>query len=250
MRRPAIRVELRPGAPADPAAWPDSVPAIAHLLCHGLTIPPGVTFLVGENGAGKSTLVEAVAEAMGIPPDGGSSDHVAGAARDVGGDRSDLAARLHVVREAGAGQGPGFFLRAETMHRFVTYLAQAGSLAEPGAEDPTHPLHRVSHGESFVEMLTGSWVRRAGVVLLDEPESALSFTTSLALLGVLDELATAGKHILCATHSPLLTALPGARILQLDDTGITPADWAELDLVTHWRSFLDAPGRYVRHLRE
>ena len=248
MRRPAIRVELRPGAAADPAAWPDSVPAIAHLLRHGLTIPPGVTFLVGENGAGKSTLVEAVAEAMGIPPDGGSSDHVGGADRGRTSDRSDLGGRLRTVWHGRFGFRKGFFLRAETMHRFVTYLEDTMQPAD-GARI-VHPLHQVSHGESFVEMLTGSWVRRAGVVLLDEPESALSFTTSLALLGVLDELAAAGKHILCATHSPLLTALPGARILQLDDTGITPADWAELDLVTHWRSFLDAPGRYLRHLRE
>lgn len=245
MRRPAIRVELRPELPVEPAAWPDSVPAVAHLLRHGLAIAPGVTFLVGENGAGKSTIVEAVAEALGIPADGGSSDHLAGGIREAGGDRSDLGARLRVVREAGAGQGPGFFLRAETMHRFVTYLAQAGS------EDATatHPLHQVSHGESFVEMLTGSWVRRAGVVLLDEPESALSFTTSLALAGVLGELAGAGKHVLCATHSPLLTALPGARILQLDEAGIAAVDWDDLDVVSHWRSFLDAPERYLRHLQ-
>lgn len=241
-----LRIERRPDAPVDPAAWPDSVPAVAHLLSHGLDVPPGVTFLVGENGAGKSTVVEAVAEALGIPPDGGSADHLGGAGRGRASDRSDLGDRLRTVWRERAAWRRGFFLRAETMHRFVSYLEDASAPAD--GPPPTHHLHQLSHGESFVEMLTGSWVRTAGVVLLDEPESALSFTTSLALLDVLAQLAEGERHILCATHSPILTALPGARILQLDDTGITPVAWEELEVVRHWRAFLDAPGRYLRHL--
>lgn len=249
-RAPVLRVERRPDAAVDPSRWPDSVPAVAHLLEHGLEVPAGVTFLVGENGAGKSTIVEAVAEALDIPADGGSSDHRGGADRPPSGDESDLGGRLRTVRDsalaATAYGRAGFFLRAETMHRFVSYLAATG---DPGDGRPvSHPLHQVSHGESFVEMLTGTWVRRASVVLLDEPESALSFTTSLALADVLAQLAAAGKHVLCATHSPLLTALPGARILQLDDAGITQVPWEDLEIVRHWQGFLEAPGRYLRHL--
>lgn len=245
---PVLRIERRPESEVHADRWPDSVPAVAHLLSHGLQIPAGVTFLVGENGSGKSTVVEAVAAALEIPADGGTSHHRAGAARDGGHDRSDLGERLRAVRAGGAGGGTraGFFLRAETMHRFVTYLEDTMQPAD-GARI-VHPLHQVSHGESFVEMLTSSWVRQAGVVLLDEPESALSFTTSLALLDVLAQMAAAGKHVLCATHSPLLTALPGAHILQLDDAGITRVEWADLAIVQHWRAFLEGPGRYLRHL--
>lgn len=249
-RRVGLRIERAPDASVEPTLWPDSVPAVGHVLVHGLDIPAGVTFLVGENGSGKSTIVEAVAEALGIPPDGGSSDHHGGADRGRGSDRSDLGGRLRAVRH-GALRGhqdrSGFFLRAETMHRFVTYLEDTGR-RDDDTPPGTHPLHRLSHGESFVEMLTSRWVRGAGVVLLDEPESALSFTTSLALLDVLAQLAAAGRHVLCATHSPLLTALPGARILQLDDAGITEVEWGDLDVVRHWRAFLGAPGRYLRHL--
>ena len=248
--RGGLRIGLRQDATTDPSAWPDPVPAVAHLLEHGLDIPPGVTFLVGENGSGKSTIVEAVAEALEIPPDGGSSDHIGGADRGRASDRSDLGARLGAVR-SGAMRGyqgrKGFFLRAETMHRFVTYLEDTSRLDDDAPPSP-HALHRLSHGESFVEMLTSRWVAGAGIVLLDEPESALSFTTSLALLDLLDQLATAERHVLCATHSPLLTALPGARILQLDDSGITEVEWADLDVVRHWRAFLDSPARYLRHL--
>jgi len=241
-----LRIERRPDAAVDPGVWPDSVPAVAHVLEHGLDLPVGVTFLVGENGSGKSTLVEAVADTIGIPADGGSTHHLGGAERDPGGDRSDLGRRLRAVRQAGYIGRTGFLLRAETMHRFVTYLAEAGSTGD--GPPPTHHLHRVSHGESFVEMLTGRWVDSADVVLLDEPESALSFTTALALTDVLAQLASAGRHVLCATHSPLLTALPGARILQLDDGGLTPVRWEDLAIVAHWRAFLDAPQRYLRHL--
>ncbi len=51
---------------------------------------------------------------------------------------------------------------------------------------------------------------------MDEPEAALSLTSCLALVGLLDRLARGGAQVLCATHSPLLTALPGATVLQLD----------------------------------
>lgn len=51
-----------------------------------------------------------------------------------------------------------------------------------------------------------------------------------------------------ATHSPILAALPGARLLELDQHGIHRIDYDTSDLVTAWRSFLNAPDRYLRHL--
>jgi predicted ATPase len=243
--RPVRRVERHPDATVDPGVWPDSVPAVTHLLTHGLDLAPGVTFLVGENGAGKSTIVEAVAEALGVHPDGGGSSHRAGGARSRGTDRSGLAQRLRVVASPG-GRGPAFFLRAETMHRFYSYLEDAAWDGE--SEIGPHPLHGVSHGEGFVEVLGSRWLRDARVVVLDEPESALSFDNCLLLAGSLARMAADGKQVLCATHSPLLTAVPGATILQLDDEGMTPTTWEELTTVRNWRFFLDAPDRYLRHV--
>ncbi|PPK93532.1 putative ATPase [Kineococcus xinjiangensis] len=239
--RTVRRIQRHPDAPLDPGAWPDSVPAVAQLLERGLDLPAGVTFLVGENGAGKSTIVEAVAQALGVDGEGGSTDHLAGGQRSRGTDLSGLGSRLQVVREPGAGRS-AFFLRAETMHRFYSYLEDASGLGIP------HRLHTVSHGESFVEVLQSRWVRSAGVVLLDEPESALSFANCLLLLGSLAAMARDGKQVLCATHSPLLTALPGATILQVDEDGIAPVAWEDLGVVTNWRLFLDAPERFLRHV--
>ncbi len=56
--------------------------------------------------------------------------------------------------------------------------------------------------------------------------------------------------MLCATHSPVLASLPGATILEVGAWGLRPASWAELDLVQHWKRFLDEPRRYLRHVLE
>ncbi|MGW6130953.1 AAA family ATPase [Cellulomonas sp. NPDC055163] len=232
--RPVRRVQRHPRAEVESDRWPYTVPAVAQLLREGLDVPPGVTFLVGENGAGKSTVVEAVAAAAGLNAEGGSPN----ARHATRASESPLHSALQVVRSAGAPRW-GYFLRAETMHGLYTYLEETG--------DPAPPLHEMSHGESFLEVLARNFAR-PGFYVLDEPEAALSFTSCLALVEVLGDLRAAGAQVLCATHSPLLTALPGATILELDEHGFAPTAWDDLAVVGHWRSYLDDPQRYLRHL--
>lgn len=81
----------------------------------------------------------------------------------------------------------------------------------------------------------------SGSYVLDEPESALSFDSCLVLLTLMSDMCAAGSQIVLATHSPILAALPGANLLQLDFHGIRPIDYDETDLVTSWRSFLNSP---------
>ncbi len=107
----------------------------------------------------------------------------------------------------------------------------------------------VSHGESFLQVIEGRF-EGPGLYLLDEPESALSFRSCLALMATLHDLAGTGSQIICSTHSPLLTALPGATILELSESGIVRKDWRELELVQRWTEFLQDPGRYLRYLLE
>ena len=89
-----------------------------------------------------------------------------------------------------------------------------------------------------------------GLYCLDEPEAALSFGSVLALIDTLDSLARSGAQVLCATHSRVLCSLPGARILEVGDWGLRETGWEDLLLVEHYRSFLAAPGRYLRHVLE
>ncbi|RZS87132.1 putative ATPase [Motilibacter rhizosphaerae] len=233
-RRPVRRVQRRAGEEL-PTGWPYDLPPVRQLLRDGLDLPEGVTFLVGENGSGKSTLVEALAMAYGLNAEGGSR----GAQLSTRRSESDLSDHLQLVRGIDAPRW-SFFLRAETMHGLYTYLE-----ANPGKRDPA--FHEMSHGEGFFEVLLTRF-DSAGFYVLDEPESALSFSSSLALVGVLAELVEKGSQVVCATHSPLLCALPGATILELDDQGYHEAAWEELEIVDHWRRYLGDPGAYLRHI--
>ena len=217
-------------------AWPGDIPAVRQLLADGLALDPGITFLVGENGSGKSTILEGVALAYGMSPEGGSTS----ARHATRPTESPLSSWLAVQRGVGASRW-GFFLRAETMHSFYTYLEENPSLR------PEPRFHEMSHGESFLAILDARFDSPA-FYCLDEPEAALSFTSTLTLIATLRRIADEGGQILCATHSPVLAALPGARILEFGPWGMRPSPWEDLALVRHWQSYLDSPERYLRHL--
>jgi predicted ATPase len=228
---PVVRVSVEGGLPAQD--WPMTIPAVAQVVSDGLQLSPGVTFLVGENGSGKSTLVEAVATAYGLSPEGGSAQgHHSTRATE-----SPLGRALRLQRGIGSPRW-GFFLRAETMHGWYTFSEQTGG-------GPAY--HEMSHGESFLEVLRTRF-DSPGFYCLDEPEAALSFSSTLGLIGALGRLVEEGGQVLCATHSPVLAAMPGATILEVGDWGLRRTTWEELELVEHWKAYLDSPGRYLRHV--
>lgn len=230
--RPIRRVDLDPATSFDRSAWWSRIPAVRAVLAHGLNLPAGVTFLVGENGSGKSTLIEGLAGAIGLNPEGGSR----GARYSTRPSESPLADVLRVTRGVG-GRGHSYFLRAETMHGLYTYL-------EDLPDSPDHDLHDRSHGEGFLEVFDRKF-GGPGFYLMDEPEAPLSFVSTLSLVARLTDLRSAGAQLVIATHSPLLTALPGATILELGDFGIRKAPWDQLTIVANWRRFLTDPPAYL-----
>ncbi|MEO6411715.1 MAG: AAA family ATPase [Pedococcus sp.] len=240
---PVRRVERSPYAALPDDEWPLTIPAVGHVLREGLDLGPA-TILVGENGSGKSTLVEAIAIAYGLSREGGST----GAMHTTRATESALNDDLRLVRGAGASRW-GYFLRAETMHGLFSYLEDHPSSSSGRGRSPEPDFHRLSHGESFIEMLRTRRFDGDGFFVMDEPEAGLSFSAQLALVGSLAEaIAEPGRQVLVATHSPIVASLPGARILQLDDTGIHETAWEDLDVVEHYRRYLEGPGRYLRHL--
>ena len=254
---------------SDRGRFPFTVPVIRALGRVDLSGP--VTFFVGENGSGKSTLLEALALAAQLPTVG--SDEVA---RDPLLEAQRLlAASLKLSWKKRTRRG--FFLRAEDFFGFQRRLMQdrveyearlveidheyegrsdvAKGLAKGPAASVLADLERRygkepdarSHGETFLNLFQGRFVP-GSLILLDEPEAALSPQNQLGFVALLMAMVKQDTQFVIATHSPIVLATPGARIYSFDDGEIRPAEYQSLDHVTLTRDFLLDPGRFLRRL--
>ncbi|MDQ0417812.1 putative ATPase [Croceifilum oryzae] len=221
--------------PVSTDCWPYSIPPVARLVQDGLTLDTPITFLVGENGSGKSTIVEAIAEAYGLDARGGR------AGRKYVNDRPKTllgeTIKLHGRIVGNKRDRKGYFLRAETAHGFMSFVSGMYGYWEENVME-------MSHGEGFLTVLN-TMFRDPGLYIMDEPEAALSFTSCLKLVEIMKQVAHTGGQIICATHSPILTALPGATVWELGKHGIRKSSWRELELVDNWRRFLENPNFYM-----
>lgn len=241
-----LRVACRtpPGDQVD--VHPFNLPPV-QALQRGLALTAPVTFLVGENGSGKSTILEALAVACGFNPEGGSVN----LRFSTRASHSALCSHLAVTRN-GSKPRTGFFLRAESFYNVISAIEELD--AEPAGAPPLMDsytggrggtLHERSHGESFWDL----FMHRCGpqgLYLLDEPESALSPQRQLAVICRIQALAQERSQFIIATHSPLLLAYPGARILLLDGRGITETAYDDLPLVRLYRGMLADPQKRLR----
>ena len=236
-RQPVRRFRPDPGAPRPPdGVWPVTVPAVAQVLRDGLELAPGATVLVGENGSGKSTVLEVLAAALGLNAEGGST-HTRHETR-----RSEPGSLDLIVERSPAADRWAYFLRDETLHGLYSYLE-----ANPSSRGDEPRFHELSHGEAFLALL-GRRASSGGLYLLDEPDAALSFTGTLSLVVQLAGLVERGAQVVVATHSPVLAALPGARLLEVGGWGLREATWADLELTAGWRQFLLDPQSFLRLL--
>ncbi len=260
-----VSVEYR--APDEPATFPFSVPSIASL--ETLAFDSAVTLFVGENGSGKSTLLEALAIAAELPAVG--SGRLA-ADRTLEAQRR-LALRLRLTWRSRTRRG--FFLRAEDFFGFQKQLArqrveherELERIGRDFADASAHARalamgpHRASigamehrygrdpdarsHGEAFLNLFQQR-LSPGGLFLLDEPEAALSPQSQLGFLAMIRDALDTGSQFVIATHSPILMAIPGARILGFDDLPLRSVPFEELEAVALMRDFLQAPERYLR----
>jgi predicted ATPase len=219
--------------------FPFDVPAVAAI--ERLDLGGPVTLLAGDNGTGKSTLVEAIAEAMGFAPGGGElerSGELPPVPRPVFDD-----GLVPVLTSAKPHNG--YFLRAESFFNVASFVDSEGEFAPDLSLYGGVPLHEQSHGQSFLALASNRFAGDS-LYVLDEPEAALSVSGALALLAIVVRAAAAGGQFVIATHSPVLLAIPGARIYELDEDGLAPAPYDELEAVRLTRGFLDAPERFIR----
>ncbi len=219
--------------------FPFDVPAVAAFEQLRLDVP--ITLLAGDNGSGKSTIVEAVADAMGFAAEGGELER-AGELPAV--PRPVFGGALEPVLSSRKPRN-GYFLRAESFFNIASLIDRGGRFAPDLSLYGDLPLHEQSHGQSFLALAANRFGGDS-LYVLDEPEAALSVSGSLALLAIMVRAARAGAQFVVATHSPILLACPGARLYELDEGGIAPCDYDDLEAVRLTRGFLDAPARYIR----
>jgi predicted ATPase len=104
-----------------------------------------------------------------------------------------------------------------------------------------------SHGQAFFQLFRSRFVP-GGLYLLDEPETPLSPLSQLAFIAMLKDMVTQDAQFIIATHSPILLALPGARILDFDSQPVQWAAFEDLEHVKLTREFLADPERFLRRL--
>ena len=181
-------------------------PVLVHLNFHmpmivDLSYP--LIMLRGENGSGKSTLLHAIYYAL-------RGDRVEG----------------YVYRIEPVPPKPArVFLFDAERHNPRTQL-------ELFKEQPEmlEFLTIASHGQVMLSLFRESFPKLPDgtVLLLDEPEMALSASSQRRILKMLKELVDQKNfRIVCATHSPILIDAPETYVIDLDrqvNRNVIPAD--------------------------
>ena len=174
---------------------------------------------MGENGSGKSTLLEAITRKCGIHVWDKPKRHLA----HSNPYETRLADYISVTWADGC--VPGSLFRAETFRDLVDFLDDV-ALCDPGRlkYHGGHILNTLSHGEGILSYFGGRF-HVEGLYILDEPEAALSPSSQIKFLELLQRLEAAGHaQFIIATHSPILLALPGAQIFSFDSSRIKDVD--------------------------
>ena len=152
-----------------------------------------LVMLAGENGSGKSTLLHSIHYALK-------------------GERADGYA--YKLDRGGVKIGKVFLFDAEQHNpRMQMDLFK-------DQPEMLEFLQLASHGQVMLAMFRENFpsLERGTILLLDEPEMALSSSNQRRILKMLKELVDQrGFRIVCATHSPILLDDPGTYVINLDN---------------------------------
>ena len=170
-------------------------PVFPHLNFHMpmiVDLSHPLVMLQGENGSGKSTLLNSI--------------HYALRGETVEG-------YIYRLETGDVKPGRSYLFDAE-QHNPRTQL-------ELFKDDPQmlEFLRIASHGQVMLSLFQESFPKLADgtILLLDEPEMALSVSNQRRILKMLKELVAQKKfRIVCATHSPVLIDDPETYVINLD----------------------------------
>jgi predicted ATPase len=240
------RVWLDPSRIADRAAYPFCLPFLRDGFEQDFDRP--ITIIVGENGAGKSTLLEGIAVLAGYDEAGGAKGYRAvdhsNALEKMGGELSNALRASWLPKITN-----GWFFRAESFFSVARYLDAAAKESPMGGGPPPDFLSH-SHGEGFLRFFEER-CRKQGIFIFDEPESALSPARQMEFLKLMRRMEESTIcQVIMATHSPMLMAYPGARLLRMTKYGLEPATVKDTDHYKIMREFCADPAGFVEAVIE
>jgi predicted ATPase len=213
----------------DARAFPLTLPFVPTL---DLRLDDRVTIFVGDNGTGKSTLLEALAELVGLPWDGGSTNELSDS------ERTDTPRLARFMRPRVRNRPRHkYFFRAEALSDFARLLEarerDPDFRGDPYARYGGRSVRTRSHGEGVRALLESH--DRPGLYFFDEPEAALSPMAQEKFVEVIDRrVDTDGFQFVFATHSPLIMSIRGARIISLDGGVLRQVRKEE---TAHWKTW-------------
>ncbi|MGB9454542.1 MAG: AAA family ATPase [Bryobacteraceae bacterium] len=181
-------------------------PVFPHLNFHMpmiVDLGAPLIMLKGENGSGKSTLLQSIAIALR-------------------GEKADG----YIYRwEPQAPEAARVVLFDAEQHNPRTQLELFHDQPEM-----LEFLQMASHGQVMLSLFRDSFPKLpdGSVLLLDEPEMALSVSNQRRVLKMLLELVEQKKfRVVCATHSPVLIEAPETYVIDLDrhiNRNVVPSD--------------------------
>ena len=201
-----------------------------------------VTLFVGENASGKSTLLESLGVTCGFAHQGGKYGHVLrktlgtnvfGESVEREFDNLDLSESMRLSWNRHPRSG--YFLRAEYMSETLTQYISASAYLS------------CSHGEGILEIIKDTF--RDGLFILDEPETALSPTSQLALLSIIHENAKRfNAQYIIVTHSPILMAIPGSAFFWIGNGILRPMAYRQSPHFAMTKAFCENPDKIIKQV--
>lgn len=206
-----------------------------------LTFRNAVTFFVGENGSGKSTLLEAITKKCGVQQWDKPKRHIA--------HENPYESRLaDFIDVSWSGNPvPGSIFRAETFRDLADFLDDV-AICDPGRlkYHGGHILNTLSHGEGMLSYFNGRYNLK-GLYFLDEPEAALSPSSQVKFLQLLQQLSETGQaQFIIATHSAILLALPQAQIFSFNGSYIKEVAYEETEHYKVYKQFFADRSAFIQ----
>ena len=220
-----------------------------------------ITILYGGNGSGKSTALNVIAEKLRLERNSAynrsrffqnfvdrcrftQEEEIPRGSRIITSD--DVFDMMLDIRSINEGIDRRREKLAEEYYELKREKFQLRSL------DDLEHLHKVNQARSktksrFIENESGRSLRERSngenalmffqgkmemdtLCLLDEPENSLSPKNQMILADFLTEsVRYCGNQLVISTHSPFLLAIPGAKIINLDDHSRIVESWTELE---------------------